>query len=153
MKKSLNVRRLSLCSIFILSLLSFYCIGNHAAEFGGGIKVSSPNEALAVYFQLKKGIPFYRIEKDGLTLFNNSRLGLQRRGMSSLDKNFIIREIKEFGSSCHEKQERLSATRSRYNSLLIQLEEEQEAGRKIWIIFQVYNDGIRFCYEMPGTGE
>lgn len=151
MKKGMNVRRLSFCSLFILSLLSFSCTGNHAAEEDGGIKVSSPNENLAVYFQLKKGIPFYRIEKEGLTLFNDSRLGLQGRGMPSFDKNFIIREVKESGSSWLEKQEGLSAIGNPYNSLLIQLEEEQEAGRKIRIIFQVYNDGIRFRYEIPGA--
>lgn len=152
MKKGWDVRRVSFWSILVLSLLSFSCTGNQTAREQEGAKVSSPNGDLAVYFQLKNGIPFYRIEKEGETLFNDSRLGLQSRDMPSYDKNLIISEVKQsvFDSSWVEKQGGLRTIRNHYNSLLIQLEEQQEPGRKIQVIFRIYNDGIRFRYKIPG---
>lgn len=155
MKKENHIILPCFSLLLIISLLNFACTSNYKAEEYNKASISSPDGGLTVGFQLRDGIPFYNIKRGELALLNDSRLGLKLNEIPSFDKDFMISGVEEstFDSSWVQSKSTDVIIRERYNELLIRLSEGSGSSRKMDLIFRVYNDGIRFRYEVPKQAE
>jgi len=123
----------------------------------GGIKktqsaqITSPSGAISVTFQLKEGKPFYSVQKGGLPLIKDSRMGFLLKDATPLSENFKIVDTRQssFDETWTQPWGEVKKIRNHYNSLVISLEEKSGSKRKLNIVFRVFDDGVGFRYEVP----
>jgi alpha-glucosidase len=135
--------------ILISTLLLFSCILNlHARQKERPLAVSSPDGVITVSFQLKEGSPSYSVARNKQPIIINSKLGFILKGLPSLDSGFKV--ISAIPSSFNETWDQPwgeeKTIRNQYNRLLIELEQQTGAKRKIAVEFRVFNDGVGFRY-------
>ncbi|WP_423146635.1 glycoside hydrolase family 97 protein [Rubrolithibacter danxiaensis] len=132
-------------------LLSIFYLSLYAEGSVSSAKVKSPDGNLEVVFNLKNGIPYYSLNRKGITVIKESRLGFILKNNPPLDKNFKIAGIKQssFDETWKPVLGEVKSIRNNYKKLKIELEELGDLKRKLTIIFNVYNEGIGFRYEFP----
>src|SRR5690242_6989398 len=77
---------LLLSSILLLTLITS-CDAKKKAQ---PVELASPDGSIKVVFQLKNGIPFYNVQRQGKFILNDSKLGFTLKDLPSLDKDFKI---------------------------------------------------------------
>jgi len=123
------------------------------------LTVSSPDGSLVVSFALKANPQpylsgeraYYQVAYKGLTILDDSPLGLDFLGARALDRDMeIVGTDKQTGDSTWENP--FGAKRivpDRYYQLTVSLREKRPPGRRVDIIFRAYNEGLAFRYVLP----
>ena len=113
--------------------------------------VLSPDKNMSLEFQLKEGVPFYRVTYKQRPVILESRLGLEINNAPSLLDGFVITEAKT--SNVDETWEPVmgeqKSVRNYYNELAVRLAQPAQQDRYIIIRFRVFNDGVGLRYEFP----
>lgn len=115
-------------------------------------QVQSPNQTNTVEFSLdENGQPYYRVKHNDNVVVDKSYMSFDFKDLPSLKDNFKITSTK--ASSFDETWEmpwgEQRSVRNHYNELIVNLEEQSEAKRRLNITFRVFDDGIGFRYELP----
>ncbi len=112
-------------------------------------EISSPDETLKVNVFLKDKQLFYRVNRNGAEVLNTSTLGLVR-GDADFSKNLAVLSVSK-NETVKDTYTLKNAKRliNNYvaNKKVIHL--ENDAKKKLDVIFQVSNDGIAFRYYFP----
>jgi alpha-glucosidase len=138
----------------LLLLMTAACMiltGSVCRGEGGRRSVRSPDGRLNVVFTLAGGAPFYEVAYDGRPVVLPSSLGFSFRAAKPLTGGFVIRKA---ATRSHDETWKpvwgeKSEIRDAYNELLVELREEAVSGRRMNIIFRVYDDGLGFRYVLP----
>lgn len=111
---------------------------------------SSPNTRLSVTFLLTNGEPAYEVKFNGQPVITPSRLGFELKD-GSLKSGFRL--INASKSSTDETWTQpwgeSKEVRNHYSQLAIDLQQIDQAGRKLKIIFRVFDHAVAFRYEWP----
>lgn len=130
--------------LYLLSVL-FVCVSCH--------QVSSANGSLTVRFRLtNSGEPEYRVARDGTTVIDWSRLGLQCAELN-LTNEFRIGSIEKHYDIAQEWETVWGEERTivdNHNEMIIRL--KHRSGAQMNIIFRVFDDGFAFRYGLPDAG-
>jgi len=122
------------------------------AGAAGAAELTSPNGKLVVAFDTAdSGALQYRVSYDGKPILAESRLGLELQEAPALSEGFRIVKL---SSSTHDEMwtpiygER-SSIRDHYKQLIVDLDDGQDAPRRLRLVFRAYDEGIAFCYVIP----
>lgn len=116
------------------------------------VQVDSPDGTNRVEFNLSKsGQPYYMVKHNNNAVIDTSYMSFDFKDLPSLKNKFKI--INTSTGTVDETWqmpwgEQLDV-RNNYNELVVNLEEQSEAKRKLNIHFKVFNDGVGFRYEFP----
>ncbi|WP_166962825.1 glycoside hydrolase family 97 protein [Yeosuana marina] len=116
------------------------------------LQVDSPDGTNRVEFNLStSGQPYYMVKHNNNAVIDTSYMSFDFKDLPSLKDKFKI--INTSTGTVDETWqmpwgEQLNV-RNNYNELVINLEEQSEAKRKLNIHFKVFNDGVGFRYEFP----
>ena len=112
--------------------------------------VTSPNGNIALIFELADGAPTYSVNFGTKPVILSSPLGFEFKE-GTMASGFKIDDIQK--SSKDETwtqpygEERV--VRNHYNELSVDLQQTNEAARRLRIVFRVFDDAIAFRYEWP----
>lgn len=112
--------------------------------------VTSPNGIVSIDFQLKNGIPTYKVDYKGKPVIKESRLGLELRDGKNLMDDFeqLNATTSTFDETWQPVWGEVKEIRNHYNELLAEL-KQPSTDRYMNIRFRVYDDGVGFRYEFP----
>lgn len=112
--------------------------------------VTSPNGIVSIDFQLKNGIPTYKVDYKGKPVIKESRLGLELRDGKNLMDGFeqLNATTSTFDETWQPVWGEVKEIRNHYNELLAEL-KQSSTDRYMNIRFRVYDDGVGFRYEFP----
>ena len=112
--------------------------------------VTSPNGIVSIDFQLKNGIPTYKVDYKGKPVIKESRLGLELRDGKNLMDGFeqLNATTSTFDETWQPVWGEIKEIRNHYNELLAEL-KQPSTDRYMNIRFRVYDDGVGFRYEFP----
>lgn len=112
--------------------------------------VTSPNGIVSIDFQLKNGIPTYKVDYKGKPVVKESRLGLELRDGKNLMDGFEQLNVttSTFDETWQPVWGEVKEIRNHYNELLAEL-KQPSTDRYMNIRFRVYDDGVGFRYEFP----
>lgn len=112
--------------------------------------VTSPNGIVSIDFQLKNGIPTYKVDYKGKPVIKESRLGLELRDGKNLMDGFeqLNATTSTFDETWQPVWGEVKEIRNHYNELLAEL-KQTSTDRYMNIRFRVYDDGVGFRYEFP----
>lgn len=112
--------------------------------------VTSPNGIVSIDFQLKNGIPTYKVDYKGKLVIKESRLGLELRDGKNLMDGFEQLNVttSTFDETWQPVWGEVKEIRNHYNELLAEL-KQPSTDRYMNIRFRVYDDGVGFRYEFP----
>lgn len=112
--------------------------------------VTSPNGIVSIDFQLKNGIPTYKVDYKGKPVIKESRLGLELRDGKNLMDGFeqLNATTSTFDETWQPVWGEAKEIRNHYNELLAEL-KQPSTDRYMNIRFRVYDDGVGFRYEFP----
>jgi alpha-glucosidase len=115
-----------------------------------GKVVASPDNKISLVFDLNGGTPSYAVNFKGWPVILSSALGFElkdgamKTGFTLLDARKSYKDetwIQPWG-----EQRKI---RNHYNELTVTLQQTGDQGRKLRIIFRVFDDAIAFRYEWP----
>ncbi|WP_337560513.1 glycoside hydrolase family 97 protein [Phocaeicola plebeius] len=112
--------------------------------------VTSPNGIVSIDFQVKNGIPTYKVDYKGKPVIKESRLGLELRDGKNLMDGFEQLNVttSTFDETWQPVWGEVKEIRNHYNELLAEL-KQPSTDRYMNIRFRVYDDGVGFRYEFP----
>lgn len=112
--------------------------------------VTSPNGIVSIDFQLKNGIPTYKVDYKGKPVIKESGLGLELRDGKNLMDGFeqLNATTSTFDETWQPVWGEVKEIRNHYNELLAEL-KQPSTDRYMNIRFRVYDDGVGFRYEFP----
>lgn len=112
--------------------------------------VTSPNGIVSIDFQLKNGIPTYKVDYKGKPVIKESRLGLELRDGKNLMDGFeqLNATTSTFDETWQPVWGEVKEIRNHYNELFAEL-KQPSTDRYMNICFRVYDDGVGFRYEFP----
>ena len=114
--------------------------------------LSSPEGTLKVTVTLnEEGRPGYAIDRRGLPVIAESRLGFLLTDAPKLERDFRLagsaeRSVDETWEQ-HWGERRY--VRNRYRELRVKFTEKTRLARRMDIVFRAYDDGVGFRYEFP----
>lgn len=113
--------------------------------------LQSPNQKIQLKFSLDGGSPNYQVSYRGQTFILPSRLGLGFKNQPALDSNFTIAGVQR--NSVNKTWQPVYGTddtvRNHYQEMTIKLQEKDNPGRKLNLIFRAYDNGVAFRYQIP----
>ncbi len=134
--------------LILLSSLLFSQCGNKI----DALETTSPDGKIRVrLFLSEEGKAGYCVNYSGKRVIDTSYFGFDFQGGVSFRKNLEI--INSYASSFDETWETVwgeqKFIRNNYNELKVELKEKSEKGRRCFIIFKVFDDGVGFRFEFP----
>lgn len=112
--------------------------------------IYSPDQAIKLEFFLNHNDePGYQVLLHNVIVIDSSFLGFDFKDQKSFGSGLVVKNI--FKSTFDETWETVWGEqrfiRNNYNELKIELEERGEEGRRCFIVFRVFNDGVGFRIE------
>lgn len=134
-------------------ILSLFLISAVMAN-GNAQTLHSPSKAIALEFKLVDGAPAYSVNYKNKPVILQSFLGVRLKQTTDLASGFTVEGTKTASAdeTWHPVLGEQSDIRNQYNQLTVSL-IQLESGRKIDIIFRVFNEGIAFRYDFPKQKE
>src|SRR6185312_5886234 len=121
-------------------------------------RVTSPDGRNAVTVEVRDGALTYSVDRDGRAVLLPSRLGFAFQGAPPLRDS--LRMVDTSRSTADETWTQpwgeVARVRDHHNELRVSVAEVAAPGRRLVVVFRVFNDGIGFRYELPaqpGLGE
>lgn len=113
--------------------------------------VTSPSGKTVLYFDLRDGVPFYRVEFEGDEVIGLSRLGLRfAEGphlLTGLRVDGIARSSTD--TSWTQNWGETKVVVDRHEELAVSLSGRSAEPAGMSVVFRVFDDGIGFRYELP----
>jgi alpha-glucosidase len=115
------------------------------------LEVESPGKVLKVTFELKDGVPTYRVNRLGRPVIESSRLGFRLRQGPPLDEGLKVVSTKtdRVDTTWTQVWGEQKLIRDHHNELQLELEPASGAPLRLQITFRVFDDGIGFRYHIP----
>lgn len=113
--------------------------------------IQSPSKEISVAFKLTaEGRPSYSVTYKNKQVVNESLLGIALKDIEALDTGFTIAntENKSVNESWKPVLGEQSTIQNKYNQATFSL-AQKDTGRKLDIVFKVYDEGVAFRYEFP----
>ncbi|WP_447637474.1 glycoside hydrolase family 97 protein [Flavobacterium microcysteis] len=113
--------------------------------------VQSPSKEITVAFKLTaNGKPSYSVTYKNKPVIKESLLGIALKDTEALDSGFEIANTqnKSVDESWKPVLGEQSVIHNKYNQAVFSL-VQKATGRKLDIVFKVYNEGVAFRYEFP----
>ncbi len=116
-------------------------------------EVASPDAVLSVEVSVDDGRPVYKVMRFGDPVIAPSRLGLVFQDAPSLAEGLRIlkAQVRNHDETWEQPWGERARVRNRYNELRVDFAREGGDERVLSVVFRVYDDGIGFRYEVPGT--
>ena len=114
-------------------------------------EIASPSKNINLNFKLSaEGKPSYSVFYKNKLVIKQSNLGIKLKNLPALDQDFVIQnqEIKHLNESWSPVLGEQAIIENSYNQITYSL-IQKITGRKLNIIFKIYNEGIAFKYEFP----
>ena len=149
--------------IFI-SILIMFAIGGQCINGQTEAKktLKSPDGQLELTFEVKDGVPYYDLNRNGKPVVLTSKMGFTLEWRDDLAHAFVLKDTKysTFDETWEPVWGEEAHIRNHYNEMLVTLEQpagavESADGRSktmatvMQIRFRLYNDGLGFRYEFP----
>jgi alpha-glucosidase len=115
-------------------------------------RVSSPGKVLTVSLTLNgEGRPGYSVERRGVPIIGESRLGFILTNAPKLERNFTFagEERRSSDETWEQPWGERRYVHNRFNELRVHLIEKPPLARRLDVVFRVYDDGLGFRYEFP----
>lgn len=114
--------------------------------------INSPDQKLALNFAINDiGQVFYSVMFNSKIIIDTSYISFDFKEQKPLGTNLEI--VNSTLSSFDETWETVWGEqryiRNNYNELRIELKEKEELGRKCFVLFRLFNDGVGFRFEFP----
>ncbi|MFN2400475.1 MAG: glycoside hydrolase family 97 protein [Gemmatimonadaceae bacterium] len=123
-------------------------------------QVASPDGRNRVMIEVRDGMLYYGIRRDGRAVLLPSRLGFEFQGAKPLRDSLRLtgKTEKTADDTWTQPWGEVARVRDHHNELKISVAETGAAagGRQFSVVFRVFNDGVGFRYELPeqpGLGE
>ena len=112
--------------------------------------VTSPNHKISLVFSLTDGTPSYAVNYKKRPVILSSALGFELKD-STMKTGFSLRDAQQSSKdeTWIQPWGEQKAVRNHYNELAVTLQQAGEPGRKLRIIFRVFDDAIAFRYAWP----
>lgn len=137
-------------AVIILGLFSSYYF--NVAVHAKDVLVSSPDGAVTVAVGVKANKPYYTVKYCGKTLVTPSHLGyLLNNGKLGEDTKMTGRHYDEKDETWTQPWGEDSEVRNYYNELTVNFQER--TGRRMNVVFRVFNDGVGFRYILPSISK
>ena len=139
-------RVLKVGSLPLLALLASVVLANPVAS------VSSPGGTLKVIITLNgEGRPGYSIDRRGVQVIGESRLGFLLTDAPKLERNFTLdgTAARSVDETWEQPWGERRFVRNHFNELRVRLKEGKPPSRMLEVVFRVYEDGVGFRYEFP----
>jgi len=115
------------------------------------LEVRSPDNAVAVRFEMDEGVPAWSVAWAGETILRPSLLGLTLKDGPAFSSGLT------FVSSSRDSQDTTwepvygerSTIRDHYNALTVVLAQPAPLARTIHVTFRAYDEGAAVCYTIP----
>ena len=129
--------------LFSLALLAVSAVFNAQT-------ISSPSKEITLDFKLVNGKPAYAVSYKGNAIVNESSLGIKLKDTDDLASGFSIDSVGRttFNEVWKPVLGEQASIVNHHNQLVIAL-SQQKSGRKINIVFRVFDEGVAFRYEFP----
>ncbi|MRW90434.1 glycoside hydrolase family 97 protein [Duganella sp. FT80W] len=121
----------------------------HAEVLGS---VDSPSHALSVKVQLEDGGRLtYQVLRKGKLLIAPSRLGFLLANAPQMDQGFALAAsaVSAHDDTWEQPWGERRFVRNHYQELRLDLVQKDQDGRKMAVVFRVFDDGVGFRYEFP----
>lgn len=121
------------------------------AGFLNAQTVQSPSKEITVTFKLTaNGQPSYSVNYQNKPVIKESLLGIALKDTEALDTGFEITNTqnKSVDESWKPVLGEQSVIQNKYNQAIFSL-VQKTTGRKLNIVFKIYNEGVAFRYEFP----
>ncbi|MBQ6083073.1 MAG: glycoside hydrolase family 97 protein [Bacteroidales bacterium] len=128
----------------------------------GQEKLASPDGKLELSFEVKDGVPFYSLNKNGKPVVLPSKMGFTLEWRDDLAHAFVLKDVKfdTFDETWKPVWGEESSIRNHYNEMLVTLEQPvgsvesmdhstEKKATVMLIRFRLYDDGLGFRYEFP----
>ena len=114
------------------------------------VVVRSPNEQVAVSFQIAGERPVYEVSYRGKPVIAQSTLGVTFRDGGALTGLAVVETHRESRDDTYSLIAGKSATaRDHFNQATIVLQEQAGLKRQVEVILRAYDDGAAFRYRIP----
>ena len=126
------------------------------------VKLNSPDGKLELSFELKDGVPYYALNRNGSPVVLPSRMGFTLEWRDDLFHAFVLKDTKydSFDETWEPVWGEEARIRNHYNELLVTLEQPigsvesmdhstESKATVMKIRFRLYDDGLGFRYEFP----
>ncbi len=114
--------------------------------------LTSPDGELKLQLYLEEGQPSYSVEYADKTILEKSPLGIiTNEGDFSTNLTFNGHETSSVEKSYTQEKIKQSTVHYQANRLVCSFEDDRQRGLNI--VFQVSNNDVAFCYEIPRWGE
>jgi glucan 1,4-alpha-glucosidase len=112
--------------------------------------VQSPSKNISLDFKLVDGKPSYSVNYKDKSVVLQSFMGVKLKESTDLASDFTVEGTKStsFNESWKPVLGEQSSIVNHYNELTVSL-SQQKSGRKLNIIFRVFDEGIAFRYDFP----
>ena len=140
--------------LLLLMLMMALCAGAQTLE--------SPDGRLEARFELREGVPYYSLYREGVAVVLPSRMGFELEWRDDLAHAFVLKGVERssFDEVWRPVWGEEGRVRNRYNEMLVTLEQPAGAvasadGRSktlptvMQLRFRLYDDGLGFRYEFP----
>ena len=148
------------CFKLIVSTIIVFAFGWQNAI--GQEKVTSPDGKLELQFEVKDGVPYYNLNKDGKAVVLPSKMGFTLEWRDDLAHAFELKDVKydTFDETWEPVWGEEAQIRNHYNEMLVTLEQPagsvesmdhstETRATVMQIRFRLYDDGLGFRYEFP----
>lgn len=128
----------------------------------GQESVKSPDGKLEARFELRGGVPYYSLSREGKEVVKASKMGFELEWRDDLAQGFKQRDVKRstYDETWHPVWGEESNIRNHYNEMLVTLEQPvgsvesmdhstEKRPTVMQIRFRLYDDGLGFRYEFP----
>ena len=125
-------------------------------------KVTSPDGKLELQFEVKDGVPYYSLNKEGKPVVLPSKMGFTLEWRDDLAHAFVLKDVKcdTFDETWEPVWGEEAQIRNHYNEMLVTLEQPvgsvesmdhstEKKATVMQIRFRLYDDGLGFRYEFP----
>ncbi len=113
-------------------------------------EIKSPNGKFILNFEVKNGVPVYKLQMNGKAVIKESKLGLELKDTESLLDGFTLTKTDKstFDETWKPVWGEVKEIRNHYNEMALTL--TQNASQRIMLIrFRLFDDGLGFRYEFP----
>ena len=133
----------------LMTIAAMLCAAPALAE---PVSVSSPEGVLTVSVDVNgEGRPEYSVSRLGRPVIAPSRLGFILTDAPKLERNFTIAsaERRSVDETWEQPWGERRFVRNRHNELRVRLTEKAAPGRRLDVVFRVFDDGVGFRFEFP----
>ena len=144
----------------IFAIVALFAFGWQTAN--GQETFTSPDGKLELQFEVKDGVPYYALNREGKPVVLPSKMGFTLEWRDDLAHAFVLKDVNRstFDETWEPVWGEEAQIRNHYNEMLVTLEQPvgsvesmdhstEKKATVMQIRFRLYDDGLGFRYEFP----